>query len=386
MIFECKESKKKMNFILKQYDKDLLWFEYKEENLTRKCHILKIDNDNSFLLPIGLTLNDNGIFEWLKTRIIPKNRAYSYQLLLSIGLSNNDVIGIIKICKGLSLNDSYWVVEEDFKGKFEDYNLYENKFSNTLALIAYTGYGSNQIKGFTSSPELTTSGMLPKCWRRINNKIYLYKAGTSGMANTGMEPYSEFYASQIANSMGINHVEYKLVKWKKNICSVCELFNNIDISYVPMYKFIKNKDIKNTANFLLNLGQDYYDAFVDMLVFDALIFNTDRHYGNFGLLVDNKTNKPIKFAPLFDHGLSLFNYALDKDLLSLDEYSKTRTSAFGFDFLLIVKEFITEKQKDKLRKLINLKFNDNKSYHWNKKRKNIIENFLQKRIKILINL
>ena len=347
-----------MNFILKQYDKNLLWFEYKEENFTRKCRILKIDNENSFLLPIGLTLNDDGIFEWLRTRIIPKNREFVNQILLSMGLSNNDVIGIIKICKGLSLNDSYWVVEEDFKGKFKDYNLYENKFSNTLALIAYTGYGSNQIKGFTSSPELTTSGMLPKCWRRINNKIYLYKAGTSGMANTGMEPYSEFYASQIANSMGINHVEYKLVKWKKNICSVCELFNNIDISYVPMYKFIKNKDIKNTANFLLNLGQDYYDAFVDMLVFDALIFNTDRHYGNFGLLVDNKTNKPIKFAPLFDHGLSLFNYALDKDLLSLDEYSKTRTSAFGFDFLLIVKEFITEKQKDKLRKLINFKFND----------------------------
>ena len=195
-----------MNFILKQYDKNLLWFEYIEENFTRKCHILKIDNDNSFLLPIGLDLNDDGIFEWLKTRIIPKNRTYSYQLLLSMGLSNNDVIGIIKICKGLSLNDSYWVVEEDFKGKFKDYNLYENKFSNTLALIAYTGSGSNQIKGFTSSPELTTSGMLPKCWRRINNKIYLYKAGTSGMANTGMEPYSEFYAFQIANSMGINHV------------------------------------------------------------------------------------------------------------------------------------------------------------------------------------
>ncbi len=141
-----------MNFILKQYDKNLLWFEYIEENFTRKCHILKIDNDNSFLLPIGLDLNDDGIFEWLKTRIIPKNRTYSYQLLLSMGLSNNDVIGIIKICKGLSLNDSYWVVEEDFKGKFKDYNLYENKFSNTLALIAYTGYGSNQIKGFTSSP------------------------------------------------------------------------------------------------------------------------------------------------------------------------------------------------------------------------------------------
>ncbi len=305
-----------------------------------------------------------------------------------MGLSNNDVIGIIKICKGLSLNDSYWVVEEDFKGKFKDYNLYENKFSNTLALIAYTGYGSNQIKGFTSSPELTTSGMLPKCWRRINNKIYLYKAGTSGMANTGMEPYSEFYASQIANSMGINHVEYKLVKWRKNICSVCELFNNIDISYVPMYKFIKNKDIKNTANFLLNLGQDYYDAFVDMLVFDALIFNTDRHYGNFGLLVDNKTNKPIKTAPIFDNGLSLFNYAMDDNLKSVEsaiEYSKTRHPACYADFISVAKEIMTDSTKSKLKNLINFKFKKHPRYNLNDKRLKILEKIIQIRVLELLN-
>ena len=93
-----------------------------------------------------------------------------------MGLSHNDVFGIIKICKGLSLNDSYWIVEESFVGKFKDYNLYDNEFSKALALIAYTGYGSTQVSGFTSTPEFTTSGMLPKCWRRINNKIYLYKS------------------------------------------------------------------------------------------------------------------------------------------------------------------------------------------------------------------
>lgn len=374
-----------MIYELRQYDKTLLKFEYVEKSLSRECHILEVDKTNSFLLPIGLELNEEGLFSWLKSRIIPKNREFVEQLLSKMGLSHNDVFGIIKICKGLSLNDSYWIVEEGFVGKFKDYNLYDNEFSKALALIAYTGYGSTQVSGFTSTPEFTTSGMLPKCWRRINNKIYLYKAGTSGMANTGMEPYSEFYAYQIAKTMGLDCVEYKLAKWKKNVCSVCELFTNIDVSYVPMHRFIKKNNLRETASFLKEMGEEFYNSFVDMLVFDALIYNTDRHYGNFGLLVDNKTNKPIKFAPLFDHGLSLFNYAMENDLDNIEEYSKTRTSAFGFDFLVIAKEFITERQKAMLRKLINFKFERHKTYNWSQKRKKIIEKHLQNRIMQLLD-
>lgn len=374
-----------MIYELRQYDKTLLKFEYVEKSLSRECHILEVDKTNSFLLPIGLELTEEGLFSWLKSRIIPKNREFVEQLLSKMGLSHNDVFGIIKICKGLSLNDSYWIVEEGFVGKFKDYNLYDNEFSKALALIAYTGYGSTQVSGFTSTPEFTTSGMLPKCWRRINNKIYLYKAGTSGMANTGQEPYSEFYAYQIAKTMGLDCVEYKLAKWKKNVCSVCELFTNIDVSYVPMHRFIKKNNLRETASFLKEMGEEFYNSFVDMLVFDALIYNTDRHYGNFGLLVDNKTNKPIKFAPLFDHGLSLFNYAMENDLDNIEEYSKTRTSAFGFDFLVIAKEFITERQKAMLRKLINFKFERHKTYNWSQKRKKIIEKHLQNRIMQLLD-
>ena len=374
-----------MIYELRQYDKTLLKFEYVEKSLSRECHILEVSTTNSFLLPIGLELTEEGLFSWLKSRIIPKNREFVEQLLSKMGLSHNDVFGIIKICKGLSLNDSYWIVEEGFVGKFKDYNLYDNEFSKALALIAYTGYGSTQVSGFTSTPEFTTSGMLPKCWRRINNKIYLYKAGTSGMANTGMEPYSEFYAYQIAKTMGLDCVEYKLAKWKKNVCSVCELFTNIDVSYVPMHRFIKKNNLRETASFLKEMGEEFYNSFVDMLVFDALIYNTDRHYGNFGLLVDNKTNKPIKFAPLFDHGLSLFNYAMENDLDNIEEYSKTRTSAFGFDFLVIAKEFITERQKAMLRKLINFKFERHKTYNWSQKRKKIIEKHLQNRIMQLLD-
>ena len=99
------------------------------------------------------------------------------EILKTLGLSRNDTKGIIDVCKGLSLNDSYWVVPESFEGTFSQYNLYENRFSEILALVAYTGAGgSRQV--FTTSPELTTGGMLPKAWRYVEDDgIYLYKGG-----------------------------------------------------------------------------------------------------------------------------------------------------------------------------------------------------------------
>lgn len=106
------------------------------------------------------------------------------------------------ICKGRSLNDCYWVVHEDDTATFAEVNLYENPFSNVLASLAFTGYGSSPRSSLRSSPEFTTNGMLPKCWRRIGGKVYLYKGGTVGASNAGFEPYSEYYAAQVAQTMG----------------------------------------------------------------------------------------------------------------------------------------------------------------------------------------
>ena len=130
------------------------------------------------------------------------------EILRTLDLSPNDTKGIIDVCKGLSLNDSYWIVPEGFEESFSQYNLYENRFSEMLALVAYTGAGgSDQV--FTTSPELTTNGMLPKAWRFIETDgIYLYKGGTSGASNTGREPYCEYYASQIAERMQLHSVHY----------------------------------------------------------------------------------------------------------------------------------------------------------------------------------
>ncbi len=375
-----------MVFELRLYDTVLMEFEFEEKYLEGQvCRIIFVDEDKRRLLPIGMTATDDGVLSWLKTRVIPKNREFVSQILSRSGLSPNDTLGIIRLCKGVSLNDSYWVVERGFNGKFSDFNLYEHSFSRALSLIAYTGYGSNTAKGFTSSPEFTTNGMLRKCWRRLNKKIYLYKGGTVGAANTGNEPYSEFYASQIAERMELKHVSYNLAKWKGILCSTCELFTDINTSYVPMYRFVEKGTLPEIAKYLKSLGKNFYDEFVDMLIFDALIFNTDRHGGNFGLTVDSRTNEPIGFAPIFDNGLSLFNYAMDDEIENLKEYSKTRVSAFGAPYIEIVKEFITERQRKQLRKMINFKFDKHKKFNLPQKRLTKIEEFLQFRVTELLS-
>lgn len=377
-----------MTYELKQYDNTLLKFTLERSGLGEIVYRIDwVNNELAHLLPIGLSVSPEGLSKWLASRVIPKNREFVDQILAKSGLSHNDTIGIINLCKGLSLNDSYWIVEEGFEGRFTDYNLYQNSFARTLALIAYTGYGSNTRKGFTSSPEYTTNGMLRKCWRRVNGGIYLYKGGTSGAANAGNEPYSEFYAAQIAEAMGIRHVPYGLSKWKGILCSTCELFTDIDTAYVPIHKFIPGCTLLKTVEFLKSLGEDYYNAFADMMVFDALIFNTDRHYGNFGLLVNNKTNKPISLAPIFDNGLSLFNYAMDDDLQDVKAYSLTRMPAFdGVTYDALIAEFLSERQREMLRKMIGFTFKKHSRYNLPDKRLKVIESFLQSRVREVLNV
>ena len=376
-----------MKFSLKLYNQVLLTFDYDNLPLSgEECRILWVDEDNKNLLPIGLKLTERGIISWLKSRVVYKKRANAEILLTKLGLSFNDILGIIRICKGLSLNDSYWVVEDEFDGKFENYNLYENNFSRTLALIAYTGHGSSVARGFTSSPEFTTNGMLKKCWRRVDGKIYLYKGGTMGAANTGKEPYSEFYAAQIAQTMGIKHVDYNLRQWKGMLSSVCELLTDINTAYVPIGRFVGKDSLLAIAQLLKDYGEEFYNEFADMLVFDALIFNTDRHTGNFGLLVDSHTNKVKAFAPVFDNGLSLFNIAMEDDLADIENYSKTRKPAMGGSYEEVVRAFISERQRVMLRKMINFKFTLHPRYNLPKSRLKGIEKFLQKRVNELLEL
>ena len=153
-----------------------------------------------------------------------------------------------------------------------------------------------------------------KCWRRKDKKILLYKGGTKGASNTGNEPYSEYYAFQVTQALGINAIEYGLSKWEGELCSTCELFTSKEYAFLSVGRVVTSGGMKAVKEYYARLGEKFIDALNDMLVFDALIMNTDRHFGNFGFIVDNKTNQIVAPAPLFDHGNSLLNYAANDDL------------------------------------------------------------------------
>lgn len=374
-------------YVLRLYDTDLLSFTLSERGIEGlKAQIHSVNEEARALFPLDLELTDDGLVKWLQRRVIPKNRAYVAEILKTFGLSVNDTKGIIDVCKGLSLNDSYWVVPQGFTGTFAQYNLYENRFSEILSLVAYTGIGQSDA-AFTTSPELTTNGMLPKAWRFIEGEgIYLYKGGTFGAANTGNEPYSEFYASQVAQAMGLDAVAYELENWKGILASRCKLFTDIDTAYIPIGRIVRDGGLKACLEYYRQLGPEAYEQIKSMLVFDAVIYNEDRHFGNFGVLRDNHTGKVTGAAPVFDNGMSLFNFAMPEEFQDLDSYAKTRGTAYGVSFESVCQEVMGPVQTRQLRKLIGFTFHRHPRLNWPEYRLEAIERHLQKRVRQLLEL
>jgi len=379
-----------MNYILKHFDNDLIKFTFissPHEGTT--IEIIDIYSEHQLFFPLNLELDNFSFLRWIKGRTIPKNRRFVDKILMEFGLNEGDTKGIIDVSKSLSLNDCYWIVQDDFNGKFLDYNLYDNDFNKTLALLAYTGYGSIKQKGFMSTPEFTTNGMLAKAWRKNPLKkegIFLYKSGSQGFANSGLEPYSEFYAYQIAETMGLNVTPYSLGKWKKRVNSICELFCSKEYAFIPIYHLVTEGGWRAIFEYYRELGDEYYDALMDMILLDVIIVNTDRHFGNFGLLVDNKTNKIVKTAPIFDNGLSLFYDVLEDDLGNIDDYSNTKIMKNAGDFVEFIRPLIRAKEKKKLIKLTNFKFTKHSKYNLSAKRLRVIEGFISRRVKNLLEL
>ena len=112
-----------MRYTIRHFDLPLLTFEANMDSADTDLHIIKVYEENRSFLPLNLTVSEDGVERWLRHRTIPKNRAYVDALLSKVGLSLNRPLGIITVCKGLSLNDCFWVDAEGSGDTFEKVNL-----------------------------------------------------------------------------------------------------------------------------------------------------------------------------------------------------------------------------------------------------------------------
>ena len=173
--------------ILKHRNRELLRFEWIESGGVR---ILSLAEANRKFLPLEFgEAVDKGREEllaerlllWLNRRTAPMGRHFMRDLMASLGLNMRDPDfhrKALAFSKGLSLNDVHWVVPDGYGASWEECNLYSNEFSKSMAEIAFAGHGSRSPGEVTTSPEMTTNGMLPKCWRRVKGQVLLYKGGS----------------------------------------------------------------------------------------------------------------------------------------------------------------------------------------------------------------
>lgn len=373
-------------YSVKLYDEELMSFSVGRllDRITIKdiCY----DHNRSQLFPTDLRPTEDGILKWLRRRVIPKERTFANEILHSLKLHVNDVFGIIDVCKGLSLNDSFWITPSDFTGSYDDYNLYSNPFSEPLSVIAYTGCGAPD-QAFTISPELTTHGMLPKAWRRLNGEIHLYKSSNSRQGN---EPYAEFYAAQLAEAMGLNTVSYDLDRWEGILGSTCKLFTDKDMAYVPMGRLLHNATLADTIEFFKSEGEVFAEQLKSMLMFDILIDNEDRHFGNFGVLRDNHNGEIIAPAPLSDHGMGLFSQMSNLGIqLSGELFEDVDSFSPYYDNISVrdICEFaIGKTQLQQLRQLDGFRFRKHPAYNWTDERLYITEQCIKSRGTQLYNM
>lgn len=276
-----------------------------------------------------------------------------------------------------------------FEGSFAEYNLYQNQFDQALSLIAYLGRGS-RVKKHGTTPELTTGGMLRKSWFFSEKKgIWLYKSGTEGYANAGNEPYSEYMASQVAQRMGLHAVPYELENYHGILASKCRLFTDINTSYIPIGRVVRTGGIQACLDYYRELGEEFYQELVSMLVFDAVIVNEDRHFGNFGVLRDNHTGKIISPAPIFDNGQSLLCYGMKREFADEDafeEYLASRPNPYGREnsFMDLARRIIGPKQKRQLRRLIGFEFTESDLTNLPRWRVSRLEQMIQERVEEML--
>ena len=105
---------------------------------------------------------------------------------------------------------------------------------------------------------------------------------------------SEYYSCQLLKELCIPHIDYDLEMYQGEIVSVCKIFTSKDIAYVPIHLVANIDDLDKAYNWWLEHNLE--EAFGDMILFDALIYNHDRHLGNFGILKDNHTGDILGMA------------------------------------------------------------------------------------------
>lgn len=248
---------------------------------------------------------------WCATRILTLDRQYAKEILNSIGVpqavTDKDRAQIALSYRCVSLTDIFWVRIRGEEITFSETNLYENHLSNAFVDVSLRGrqltVQNRELVTQNSelARDLSTNGCFPKAWIRTERGFQLWKDG--GLAAVE----SELLASKICRCFACEQVAYEENWYEDQKVSVSDIMTSSDYSIVSREAFeiyAVNREI-DVQEYILQL--DAYSYYM-MNILDYLVGNTDRHWGNWGFLVDNTTNRTLRLHPLMDFNQSFRAY------------------------------------------------------------------------------
>ena len=254
--------------------------------------------------------NLNNFYYWAATRLLTLDRKYAKEILNSLGMkqavTDKDRAEIAISYHALCLTDVYWIRELWESVCYEEINLYDHSLSDAFVDVslrgqALTAQNAELINKGDSAGDLSTLGLAPKAWIRRDGMFWLLKDGNTA------EVEAELIASQIIRCFDIDQVLYEPWEYQGRVVSRSPLLTSIEKSIVPM---------EYVEIYAVNRGKDAYEmalthdpvGFHRMNIVDYLTGNTDRHWGNWGFWVDNKTNKLGELHSLMDFNRCFRSY------------------------------------------------------------------------------
>ena len=192
---------------------------------------------------------------------------------------------------------------------------------------------SMEIKDFSCWEEYSGnsmgSGRSEKIWLTSDDMIGLFKFPKQDIdGNITYEHISEKLAYDIATLLEIPCAKIDIGKYEDRYGSMSYCINKENeelregIAFISEiyedYDIDKMVDLRNGIYYSLEMifpiakDLECEREFIQMIIFDALIGNTDRHHSNWAIL--KSADYGYKFSPLYDNGSSLCCYIKESDI------------------------------------------------------------------------
>ena len=255
--------------------------------------------DKKFL-PLQLCRTAN-VESWLADRAIDRHRPNSRLLKKILRLRTAEDMEVALEVNGATLTDNYWFCPLGSDKTYDDVKFLYNYFDTVALAGDPDGFSQKPSK----TPELTNIGSYEKCWKVVDGKWWLYKAGSDA------EYFSELFICRLGIKMNFDTARYEMDQGYIKTAD----FTEGRVNFETMSGITgDDDDYELCFNALLKISQDIAKQYLKLIWIDTLCYNMDRHTKNFGILRSRQTGEILSLAPNYDNNIALISRGYVKDV------------------------------------------------------------------------